>query len=141
MNKDNYEKCIEKVLEVGNKKMGLNVKSVDIEYCYRIGNTNTGKCQPLMVNFFNRYHRRLVISNKKLLKGTKVVVREDLTSMQLALLKFAFAKVNKKGIIRTHYGNIFLKLDDEETIRKVTTEQHIHEIVYMFAFFQFFDLS
>lgn len=122
------EDCRTNIINIFNNKLKLNIKISDIERCFRVGKTTTGKCRPLLVKFFNGYHRSVVFQNKKLLKGCQIVIREDLTTEQSKLLKMALEKVGKNGKVWTNFGVIFIKFTNDNNITKIMSSQDLSRI-------------
>lgn len=80
------------LIEFFNEKIGVNVKEADIDRSHLIGKSAT---KHIIVKFTNYRTRRLILQNRKKLKGSKIVVTEDLTRTRLALLKMAQEKMGK----------------------------------------------
>lgn len=114
------ENILDRILQIFNTKMNLNVKNSDIGRCYRLGKPNAKKSRPVLVNFFNGCTRQIIFSNKKCLKGTKYVIKEDLTKEQSTLFKMVIQKAGKAGKVWTSSGTVFLKLADNN-ITKITS--------------------
>lgn len=74
------------ILGLINSKLKLNFDSCKIEACHRIGK-KTDKPRAIIVKFESYKFKQLVFANKKYLKGTSYVIREDLTATRNALLK------------------------------------------------------
>ncbi|KAG5860966.1 hypothetical protein JTB14_018487 [Gonioctena quinquepunctata] len=115
LEKMNDESIKDRILQISNTKMNSDVGS-----CYRLGNPNAKKSRPVLVNFFNGYTRQIIFSNKKYLKGTKYVIKEDLTEEQSTLFKMAIQEAGKDGKVWTSSGTVFLKLADNN-ITKITS--------------------
>lgn len=66
------------------------IKKLDV-WCHRLDNFNhsSGKCRPVIVKFLRYSCRRLVWSNKKKLKGTKILISESLSKNRPLVLKRA----------------------------------------------------
>ena len=98
------ENCDQSVLNVLRNQLKLQDFDInDIGRCHRVGVKRPGSRRPIIVQFSTYRRREVVIRNRKLLKGTNVVIREDLTSRRLSLMK---AAVNKYG-----YKNVWTVLD------------------------------
>ena len=106
------ENLKEKLENIFSKVFKINGCSLD--YCYRIGQRdqeNTGS-RAALVQFSSVMQRNLVYFSKKKLKGTKIVVAEELTKGRHNLLMMA-KKNFTKGDVWTKFGNIFVKIDNK----------------------------
>ncbi|CAG9820667.1 unnamed protein product [Phaedon cochleariae] len=112
VNENERENCSETVKTIFKSKMKLEMKDCDLGVSYRIGKINKNKSRPIIVKFSNLYSKNMIYGNKKLLKSTGIVIREDLTSSQQTLLKATLKKVGSTGSAWTNHGNIFVKLND-----------------------------
>lgn len=82
----------------------------EINKCYRVGN-NTRKERPVIMKFKKKQQqRKLILKNTKKLKGTKIVVVEDLIRSRLDLLKEAKAKYDRK-LVYTFDGNVYISMN------------------------------
>lgn len=109
-----------------NSKLNLSLKSDDVEYCYRLRKGKNGP-RPLMIKLHLKEVRELIFRNKNKLKGTKIVVKEDLTSRRYKILLKAaevFGKTNvwsDGGQIKVKYHGNICKLKTFEDIDKLTS--------------------
>lgn len=122
------ENCLATMLDVLNTQMRLNIEETSIESCFRLGKVNKTKSRPLLVKCNSGHLRRLILSNRKFLKGTKIVIREDLTAVQMSIFKSALGKVGKNGKVWTNFGATYLKYSGDETVHKIATMEDIHGI-------------
>ncbi|CAH1173898.1 unnamed protein product [Phaedon cochleariae] len=121
------ETILDQTLQIFNSNMNLKIKKSDIGSCYRLGKPNGKKTRPLLVHFFDGYVRQTIFSNKKCLKGTKYVIKEDLTKEQSTLFKLVMQKAGKDGKVWTNAGTIFLKLADNK-ISKITSIDDLAQV-------------
>lgn len=127
LEKDN-ENILQVVKEILKNKMALNISEDDIEYCYRIGRMEKNKNRAILIRFYSAYHKNVVYKNKRSLKATGIVVREDLTTDQLKLLKVSLTKIGIDGKVWTNHGNIFVKFNDGDEIIKITNLSKIQSL-------------
>ena len=123
------EKCITKVVELLNKKLGMNVTLKDISIAHRLGKTSgTVQANPrgVIVKFTSRIMKSEAIRQRKALKGTKIVIREDLTRRNQTLLKTA-ASHTKISSSWSHNGKIFVKSLDNR-INQVTSPDDLDRL-------------
>lgn len=77
-----------------NEKLGLDVNKTDIDRSHMIGRST----KHLIVKFTTYNARRLILLNRKKLKGTKVVITENLTKYRLTLFKLAKEIMGKRNV-------------------------------------------
>lgn len=83
------------------------------------------KNRPIMVIFSTNYY---ILNNKKFLKSTKILIREDLTKDQLNMVHEAAKKVGDKGKVWTISGKIFLKLDNQQRVIRIENQDDINKL-------------
>ncbi|KAG5871995.1 hypothetical protein JTB14_020463 [Gonioctena quinquepunctata] len=66
--------------------MKRNVNEEDIEYSYRVPVSKKGGPQPSLVKFRSKEKINYVLYNKSKLKGTNVVIREEITPIRYGFL-------------------------------------------------------
>nr|CAI5852591.1 unnamed protein product [Callosobruchus analis] len=85
----------------------FNLKEAnDFEVCHRVGRKEEGKNREIFVKIGSIEKRNPICAKKKHLKGTGVVVKEDLTSLRAELLRKAIEKVGLRNVW-TENGKIF----------------------------------
>nr|CAH7739800.1 unnamed protein product [Callosobruchus chinensis] len=86
------DKLLQNVQEVFKNRLNL-ADHVDITYCHRVGNrSQNNRNRAVLVSFGNIAHRNLVYNCKRRLKGTKMVIVEELTKDRHEI--YLFAKEN-----------------------------------------------
>ena len=119
---NNEEDIQEKVLEIFRENLKLEITADHVDACHRVGKRSTGsetkvntrstkstKPQPprgVIVKFVNHNYRQRVYDGKRCLKGTKIVIREDLTRDSLNLVKAACERFGEKNVW-TYNGNVY----------------------------------
>lgn len=107
------------------EKLGINVGAELIDCSHRLGKKENGT-RPILVKFCGRNIKRSIFNNKRKFKGTKIVVREDLTKRKLALMK----EVHKRcGVVWTNECTVFTKLGSK--IYKILTYDDLNRLVPM----------
>lgn len=110
-----------KVLDVFNKKLKLNISSLNIDKVHRIGKLPSKKNRAIMVSLTTHKVKKIIIKDRKLLKGSGIIIAEDMAQDKHQILKEAVEKIGKKqvwaldGIIYTQINNkkyIIKTLDD-----------------------------
>lgn len=102
-----------------SKNLKVKLNTTDIEKCFRIGRqtrqsdkvqrsgTKTNmKTRAVFVKFASYKDKQEIMKNKKLLKSSGVVIREELTQVKLALVKKAVQKFMSRNVW-TNDGRIF----------------------------------
>lgn len=99
------ENIEEKILEIFNTKMNLDITKQHIDYCYRIKN-NQEASNAIFMKFTNNKIRSEVYQNKKKLKNIGINIKEDLTMANMKIYKEARMKYGYKNIWTTN-GKIY----------------------------------
>jgi hypothetical protein len=78
------------VVDILQKKMGMVIDAELIDTSHRVGGKREAersgaepRPRPILVRFTHHYHRRRSFSGKRQLKGTGIVIREDLTRQRM----------------------------------------------------------
>lgn len=99
------------VVDLCASKLNINVSRGDIDCCHRL-KSREGTQRPIIVKFCRRLVRNEVFSKKKQLKGSKIVIREDLTGRRAAIIKDLVKKVGTTNVF-TLSANIFVKVNNK----------------------------
>ena len=76
-----------KVRRLLSAKLGITIENRDIEACHRLGRFLPSGNRPVIVRFTNRKLKVAAIINRRKLKGTQIVITEDLTQLNHDKLK------------------------------------------------------
>lgn len=90
------ENLDQKVVDFFSSRLNVNI-SADKVVCYRNNIKTSAKSKPVTVKFLNHADKRLVISNRKKLKGSKMFLCDDLTTFNHNLLKTTQQLVGKSN--------------------------------------------
>lgn len=105
--KDLKQTVVEKV----GQRIGVKFSVDDLEMCYRTGKNQERGKRGIIVRFSTLRLKRNVYRNKSALKGTKLVVREDLTDGAMELVKESITRFGSKKVW-TNEGSVFVKTGD-----------------------------
>ena len=108
---ESSEQTTEKVLALLNDKLRMSLKKADIDIAHRIGRFHTDGDRPIICRFVSRVNTIQTMKLKRSLKGSSVVIREDLTQRNVALLKKTSAMPQVKTVW-TDQGRIFALLQN-----------------------------
>ncbi|CAH1173915.1 unnamed protein product [Phaedon cochleariae] len=111
------ENTREEVKKILNTKMSLNLADQDISICYRIGKRVENKPRGIFMKLSNLESKQAIYEKKKLLKGTGVVIREDLTGPRVKQLNTAIEKFGIKNVW-TLNGKIYINKNNKVYIIK-----------------------
>ena len=75
------------VMDLTSKYLGFKLNPSDIDRSHRIGKKEQGKPRAIIIKFQNYNARDQCIKNRRKLKGTKFVIKEDLTKVNQQLLQ------------------------------------------------------
>ena len=86
---ESVEDCVRKCMKVFTEKVGVPVTDRDVEIAHRSGKRQgtTGRPRPILVRFFSRRQRGVVLAARRKLKQSGISIGEDLTSANYRLLK------------------------------------------------------
>lgn len=95
------------------EKLQLNNINIAPQNCFRIGKKRSDSEKPrqVMLRLFSLKDRSLIMKEKKKLKGTGIVVVEDLTRTRHRLLKAAQGTLGKNRVW-TSEGSIYTRVAD-----------------------------
>lgn len=115
MQEEKNEVLMEKIIDLCHTKLKIEISSSDIDVCHRLSGRE-GASRPVIVRFCRRSVRNSIFYNKAKLKGTKFIVREDLTRKRFALVTDLIKKTSRNSVY-TVSGNICVKINN--TIHKL----------------------
>nr|CAH7762135.1 unnamed protein product [Callosobruchus chinensis] len=101
------EILINKVTELFQMKMGIRTNNEDILSCTRIGKKAGNKTRGILLELANIAWKHKIYDKKKLLKGSGVVFKEDLTGNRLKLMELAIEK-NSPRHVWSYKGNVYV---------------------------------
>lgn len=110
----------EVLVNICKQKLNIDLKLEDVDCCHRLGATAVADKmpRPVIVKFCRRSVRNSIYRAKTKLKGTKLVIREDLTRERAGVVKHLVEKLGPKNVF-TENCNIFYKKGDE--IKKISS--------------------
>ncbi|KAG5876267.1 hypothetical protein JTB14_013004 [Gonioctena quinquepunctata] len=108
----NKEECSELIIDMAVNKIGININKNNIDSCYQIGKQVGGKTRPIIVKFVQLNIKQDIYKNKKL-KGTGIVIREELTKKKMEIIKLLENKIGNNANVWTNSGNVFAKIKDK----------------------------
>lgn len=118
------EVVLDKVLDVFNNNMKICITEENIDRCHRIGRPGSTP-RSIIVKFKSYKYKETIMKNKKNLKGTKVIITEDLTKRRYEVLKQAQQKLGRKNCW-SRDGALYVKKKNQ--IVKVKTQEDINNI-------------
>ena len=126
--KETYQQTENIVLNVLNTKLGMKISSGDIDIAHRIGRFQRDGNRAIIVKFSSRKCKYAVIYNRKRLKGSPIVISEDLTSTNHRRLQ-KIKELHSVTQAWTSEGKIFAKSQDG-LIALVKSTVQINEHVF-----------
>lgn len=112
------------IIELFKNKLNVNISGMDIERVHRLGPLSQGKSRPIIIKFVSFKVRAEIYGQKKLLKKTGFVVREDLTAARLKLVKEAVTKFGVTNVW-TLGGKIFVFYRNKKYLIQNTADLEI----------------
>lgn len=82
------ENIAEVIVDLAKSQLKLDLSPSSIDRCHRLGKLENSKSQSrsIIVKFTSYATREQFIKSRRLLKGTRIVIKEDLTKANLSLL-------------------------------------------------------
>jgi hypothetical protein len=99
-----------------NDKLNINIKPADVDIAHRIGQFRADGNRPIICKFVSKEIKRKVVRQRRQLKGTAIVIREDLTAKNAKLLENASATDGVKNAWSDE-GKIIALLHNGKKIR------------------------
>lgn len=78
---ENWEMSEMKVQEILGKKLGLNVKDIEIERAHRVGKFDESRPRQIVVKLLRYKDKQMIQSQAKKLKGTRIYINEDYSDL------------------------------------------------------------
>lgn len=103
----NKENLKDEIIDLLNTKMSIALNENDVTVCYRIGKKEGNKARGIFLQLKNHELRQEIYRRKKFMKGTGIVIREDLTRLRVELLTKTIEKTSIKNVW-TDLGNILV---------------------------------
>ncbi|KAI4457876.1 l1 transposable element-related [Holotrichia oblita] len=110
------ENIEEVVKEIIMRKLNINLADSYIEKCHRVGLKKTNSDRPVIVKFSSYKHKSEVFRHKSKLKGTNIIMREDLTYYRLMEFRRLTEKYGRRNVW-TMDGVIYY--NTEGTVKKL----------------------
>ena len=110
------ENCAKKVCRVFTDMLGIQTDEKEIELAHRTGQPSPDKSRPILVRFFDRKKRDLLLSKRRNLKHKGVSIDEDLTLANYRLSQTAHKHSSSLAVWSSN-GKILAKLKNGRTVR------------------------
>lgn len=113
------------IVNICKDKLGVDISLKDIDCSHRLP-AKEPQHKPIIVKFISRNIKTLIYNNKKKLKNTKIVIREDLTRRRAQLLKEAASRCGVNNVW-TRNGNIKIKINSK--INGINTKMDLDRLL------------
>lgn len=117
----------QEILKMLNNSSRLEFSPEKIETVYHIGKKTTAGQRAVFLKFREYRYKEEIMSARKLLRGTNVIICDDLTKERHAILKEAVFKLGKKNVwciggkIHFKKGNTKYVINNRDDISRHTT--------------------
>lgn len=105
------ENTSELFVDLCREKLKINITNNDLDCCHRLAGKE-GASKPIIVRFVRRDIRNKIYNEKRKLKGTKIVITEDLTRVRVQRVKNLSRYLSSKNVF-TMNGIIYAKDNDK----------------------------
>nr|CAH7753484.1 unnamed protein product [Callosobruchus chinensis] len=100
------------MIQLFHTRLGIKVGMEDIITCTRIGKRQpNNRPRGVFIKFSSTSIRHNIFNNKKMLKGSGIVVKEDLTDNRLKLMEAAIERASLKRVW-SYNGTIYVMKDN-----------------------------
>lgn len=120
------EQIREEVIKLMNTKLAINLTHKDIDICYRVGNKKEGKARGVFIKLHDYMVKHKIYNKKRMLKGTGIIIREDLTGPRMELLGMAIEKYGMRNVW-TDSGRIFINKDNK--LHKIISKDELMNLL------------
>lgn len=107
------------VIKMFQDNLKLELSCDDIEACHRVGVVNKDGVRAVIVKFKSIKTKNAVFYRKKLLKNSKITIREDLTKVRSKLMKAAIEAFGNKNIWTKNGTIIILKNETKHYVNNI----------------------
>lgn len=104
---ENVEALVNGLLK---NNLGLSMGENYIDCCHRVGPKRDNRPRPILVRFVSYKSRAEVYRSKSKLKGSKLLIKEDLTQLRVTHMKKLISKYGHRNVW-TFNGDIFYNDD------------------------------
>lgn len=125
--KTEAEDTYDTVVKLCNEKMGLDIVTADIDICHRLPGRNNRGDDPIIVKFVRGAAKERVLKSRSRLKGTKIIIREDLTRTRQGLVKTAIGVAGPKNVF-TKNGVVHIKRNGR--VHRISGENDLIDISF-----------
>lgn len=108
VSEEKNESTEEIVVRTLSKQLNMDIPPNCIEECYRVGMKTSDNKRHILIKFVSQQMKYAVYKNKSKLKGTRVVVKEDLTPTRINYIK-KLCEVHGNRNVWSSNGDIFYK--------------------------------
>lgn len=119
------ENVKQEIKNILNSKIHTTLTDEDILLCYRVGKKKENKHRGILIKLKNTTTKQCIFTKKRLLKGTGIVVKEDLTNTRLKIMNKAIDKLGVKNVWSEN-GKIFCIYN--ENVHVIDNEKKFSEI-------------
>lgn len=113
------------VRAVCEEKLGVKLSPGAIDIAHRTKKKGASN-RPIVVRFASRTDKKMVLGNKKKLKGTRISMKEDLTWKRVQLLKKLMDKFGGRNCW-SFDGNLLVRTGD--VVHKVNTDRDFQNLI------------
>lgn len=117
----NKEDTRNEIIHILNMKLAMNLTPDDITLCYRVGSKNNGKPRGIYLKLKSIVMKQDIYAKKKMLKGTSIVIKEDLTSTRVDIVNQLTEKIGYRNVW-TNDGKIYTSYNGKLHIIKNRTD-------------------
>lgn len=125
---EKYENTCDKIHSLLQSKLSMDIQNSDIDIAHRLGRFDSKKNRPVIVKFMSRRKKMECIANRYKLKGSPVVIKDDLTQENQYLLDTCRYddRVHRSW---TDNGKLYVQLVQDSSIHRIHPGSSIDTLV------------
>lgn len=104
------ENVSDKLITLFQNKLGIKVSTQDVDFCYRV-KSKEGANRCVIVRFCQNWLKQEIFRSKRKLKGSNIVIKEDLTLRRVSVYKQACIKFDPKNVWSSE-GKVVCKINN-----------------------------
>ncbi|XP_060082347.1 uncharacterized protein LOC132561663 [Ylistrum balloti] len=109
--RESVEECVEKVVTLVKNSLKVDINENDIDIAHRLGRFNSDRPRTIICKFTHRRKKTQILSKRRNLRGSKIVIFEDLTKRNQDILKQAYRLKSVKHSYSVN-GKLFVVLEN-----------------------------
>nr|CAI5826209.1 unnamed protein product [Callosobruchus analis] len=95
--------------------IGVSIRQEEIVDCRRLGRKHDGKPRAIILKLTNLAKKQNIYNKKKMLRGTNICIKEDLTDTKLKLMEAAIEATSLRSVW-SHMRTVYVLKDNNKIV-------------------------